>query len=108
MFITYDNMILCDSNDILLNDKIIICFFRWMNSQSSKITVIDFMVFNSHHLHDGKTNKIRTMITDFNLTTVSIFAYTYFFLFFHKKSREKFVLIHIYSLYSEIKLKELF
>ena len=49
-FLTYSDMQLFDSDNIWLNDRIFMCFVRWMSLQLSKITVLDLMAFNDYHL----------------------------------------------------------
>ena len=47
-------MQLLDSNDLWFNDRIVMYFLRCIILQSSKIVVLDLMVFNDYQLQDEK------------------------------------------------------
>ena len=51
-FLTYSNMQLFDSNNTWLNNRIVMYFLRCIILQSSKIVVLDLLVFNDYQLQD--------------------------------------------------------
>ena len=50
--LTYGDMKLFESNDVWLNDRIVMCFLRLMSFISSKIALIDLMTFTDNHCTD--------------------------------------------------------
>ena len=46
--LTYGDMILFNSDNIWLKNRIVICFLRWISLQSSKITVLELMANDCH------------------------------------------------------------
>ena len=70
--LTYGDIKLFDSKTQWLNDRIIMCFLRWMSLQSSKIAVLNLRAFNDYKLQDAKSNLILDTITELNLIIVPI------------------------------------
>ena len=75
-------------------------FLRWTSLESSKIAVLDLMVFKDYKLQDAKTIKILDTITELNLILVPISIGLHFYLFLFIRIKEKkFLLMQLNSLY---------
>ena len=59
-FLTYADIKLFDSKTQWLNDRIDMCFLRWMSLQSIKIAVLDLRSFKVYKLQDAKLKKCLT------------------------------------------------